>query len=67
MEPEKISLIGRIPFLPGPLERSSTVAVGRPILRKTAHFSHYSRKKQKHFVKLIWGFVATFQVSKCTI
>ena len=42
-------------------------AAGRPILKKTDHFSYYSRKKQNHFVKLILGFVTMFQVSKCTI
>ena len=41
-------------------------AVGRPILRKTDHFSHDFGKKQNQFVKSIWGFITIFQVSKCT-
>ena len=41
--------------------------VGRPILRKTDHFLHYSRKYQNNFVNLILGFCNTFQVSKCAM
>ena len=46
MGPEIFSLIGGFPFLPGPLERSSTVQSRSSVFQVKCYFSHFLELKK---------------------